>query len=268
MKAEHSSFNGDIPQYYDKYLGPFLFEPYALELVTRVITDNVKNTLEIACGTGRLTRHLRGILPENVILTAIDLNPDMLRLAQEKFVGENIRFMQADAQALPFEDNSFDLIACQFGFMFVPDKGKAFREAFRVLKYGGCLLFNTWDRIENNPVVNCINHVVRDFIKTNSSEFYDVPFSMYDEKEIRRLLTEAGFGNVSLEKVNIEGVGSSAADIVKGFIIGNPVHGEITKIDPEAPSRLIEMAEKEVARLYGKAPVKSKLSAWICQAWK
>src|SRR5689334_14032588 len=129
--TETPAFSGSIPGHYDKYLGPMYFEPYALEIASRIDPSPVKIALELASGTGRVTRHLRDVLNEDATLIASDISPDMLEIAKEKLKGEDIVWQVIDAQLLPFQDNSIDLIVCCFGFMLVPDRPKAFEEAYR-----------------------------------------------------------------------------------------------------------------------------------------
>src|SRR5438067_1269268 len=140
-----TAFEGTVPARYDQFLGPALFEPYALDLIERVQNKPMNKILEIACGTGRLTRHLISALPEGDRLTATDLNSDMIEIAKRTVKDNRISWQVVDAQNLPFADNSFDMIICQFGVMFFPDKVTAFKEAYRVLKPEGLFIFNTWD---------------------------------------------------------------------------------------------------------------------------
>lgn len=132
--SDIAEFAGTVPHNYDRYLGPHLFEPYALDIIKRIEGLNPKKVLEIACGTGRVTRHLSAALPPESQLWATDLNNDMLQLAKTKIAGNKITWQQVDAQALPFDDAAFDLVVCQFGVMFFPDKAKAFSEVYRVLQ--------------------------------------------------------------------------------------------------------------------------------------
>ncbi|MEO6329914.1 MAG: class I SAM-dependent methyltransferase [Ginsengibacter sp.] len=269
MKSEHATFSGSIPANYDRYLGPLFFEPYALDIVSRIKEGNIQRVLEIACGTGRVTMHLRKAIPSSAELIATDLNPGMIEVAYQLLTGENIKFQAADAQALPFDDNTFDLIVCQFGFMFMPDKPKAFNEAFRVLKQGGKLIFNTWDKIENNPLSNTVKNIVAEYLPaTSAGDFYKVPFSMFDKEAIKLLLQDAGFGKIIIELVKKEGITSTSSDGVKGMILGTPAFKEISDIDVSAPEKIIGIAEKKIAELYGNNPSKSELNAWVAEAWK
>ena len=155
VMASIAAFTGSIPGNYDKYLGPVLFEPYALDLRDRLKKESLKNVLELACGTGRVTRHLVSLLPADGKLIASDLNPDMMAVAKTRVSDERVKWLAADAQALPFANDSFDHIVCQFGIMFFPDKGKALSEAFVFYNPADsiCLIpGRAWNRIHVQPL--------------------------------------------------------------------------------------------------------------------
>lgn len=261
-----SAFAGTIPANYDKYLGPFLFEPYALDLVSRLQDKKYNDILEIACGTGRVTRHLATSVKHDTI-TATDLNPDMISVAKERTQGAFIKWLPADAMELPFDDNSFDLVVIQFGVMFFPDRQKGLNEAYRVLKPGGKLIFNTWDKSENVPGIYEGRNVIESYFEGNPPKFYSIPFSMYDEKELNALPTKAGFKNVQVSLVKKEGYSSSSADLAKGIVEGNPIYLAITEKDPT----LIKVIEDHVTRTlkekYGDA-IQVPLQAWVVEAEK
>ena len=141
-------FSGTVPNHYDQFSGPMFFEPYAIEVSNRIDPSSVEVALELASGTGRVTRHLRDVLPSTTKLIASDISPDMLAVAKEKLKALDINWKMIDAQQLPFEAGSIDLVVCCFGYMFVPDKIQAFTEAYRVLRPGAMLLFTTWDKLE------------------------------------------------------------------------------------------------------------------------
>ena len=148
--ATDSEFAGSIPQLYDRYLVPLIFEPYAMDLSRRVAVLQPARVLEIAAGTGVVTRHLARELPAGTAIVATDLNQPMLDQAAARGTARPVEWRQADALALPFEDESFDAVVCQFGVMFFPEKSKGFSEARRVLRPGGVFVFSVWDRIEDN----------------------------------------------------------------------------------------------------------------------
>src|SRR5262245_28220382 len=145
-----ATFTG--PQYYDDCLGPLWFDSFAADLVRRLPVDPAGDVLEIACGTGLVTRRLRERLSSSLRLVAADLSKVMLDYARTKLEArQDIEWLEADGLALPFADSEFVAVICGFGIMFMPDRQAALREARRVVAQGGILLFNVWDRIEENP---------------------------------------------------------------------------------------------------------------------
>ena len=166
-----AGFSGSIPANYERYLGPFLFEPYALDLVSRLQDKKYDHILEIACGTGRVTKHLARSVKFDA-LTATDLNPDMIRVAQDNVHNDSITWMPADAMSLPFDDSSFDLVVMQFGIMFFPDKEKGLSEAYRVLKTGGKLIFNTWNKAETNEAIHEGRLIIESYFGDNPPIFF------------------------------------------------------------------------------------------------
>ncbi|MEP7232806.1 MAG: methyltransferase domain-containing protein [Ginsengibacter sp.] len=269
MLSPAKTFSGSVPANYDQYMGPLFFEQYAQDLAARIDKGKVQQALEIACGTGRVTTHLRNALPAAATLIATDLNPGMLEVAKQKTAIENIQYQVADAQELSFADDSFDVVVCQFGFMFVPDKPKAFSEAYRVLRPGGMLLFNTWDAIEHNPLSKTVTDVVSAFFPgTGAANFYTIPFSMHDREAIMQWLQEAGFSTIHIEQVTKQPTSAHASDGARGLILGTPVFHAINEIDTTAPEKVIALATEKIAALYGDNPSTSEMNAWVAEAWK
>jgi ubiquinone/menaquinone biosynthesis C-methylase UbiE len=227
-----SLFSGSIPASYDKYLGPILFEPYALDLIDRLKNDKIEHLLELACGTGRVTAHLVSLIPAGGSLIATDLNPGMLEVAQSKIQNENVQWKIANAQDLPFDDGQFDHIVCQFGVMFFPDKEKSFREANRVLKPGGKYIFNTWESVENNPRIDTMWKVIYEVFGSESPDFLQKgPHSFYDKNEIEQLLLRAGFKTVRVEAVAKNPTYNQPEDLIKGFADGSPLSNYLQERD-------------------------------------
>src|SRR6266487_4733200 len=194
-------FSGSIPYHYEQYLGPMFFEPYAIEVSKRINPSSVHLALEIASGTGRVTRHLRECIPATSKLIASDISQDMLSVAKEKLRNFDIDWQIIDAQQLPFNDNSIDLVVCCFGYMFVPDKPKAFAEAYRILKPKGMLLFTTWDKLELNAASYVYRKAAKKYLQDPLPESYNLPFSMNEETMIRSFSRDAGFSKIKIEKV-------------------------------------------------------------------
>jgi ubiquinone/menaquinone biosynthesis C-methylase UbiE len=181
MNNTANQFVGNIPENYDKGLGPNIFHDYADDLARRAGSSGASNVLELAAGTGIVSRRLRDALAPDARLTVTDLNPPMLEAAQAKFSdGEAVEFTQANAMELPFGDGQFDLVVCQFGVMFFPDKIASYREAARVLRPGGRYIFNTWGAMEDNPFCMVAHEVTTRFFPDDPPGFYRVPFSYAD----------------------------------------------------------------------------------------
>src|SRR5438034_4528997 len=193
MNNKNAQFAGSIPAAYDRYLGPVLFPPYAEDLAARLKVDANGSVLELACGTGILTRILRDRLPAATRLVATDLNEPMIQNAAQKFrQGEAVEWRQADASSLPFDDASFDAVACQFGIMFVPDKALSAREARRVLKPGGVFLFNVWDSMEHNDLGRIAHETISSFFGMGPPTFHQAPFGSQRRNEISPLRESVG----------------------------------------------------------------------------
>ena len=211
-------FSGSVPAHYDEFLGPLFFEPYAIEVASLIDPSTVHTALELASGTGRVTRHLRNILPPAAILIASDTSPDMLAIAKEKLQGMDINWQFIDAQDLPFGDNSVDLVVCCFGYMFVPDKLKAFEEAYRVLKPGSMLLFTTWDELETIGASYVYRSIAQKYLTDPLPLACNLPFSMNDETSIRELLQRAGFSQISVERITKNSVSPTAKQATEGSV--------------------------------------------------
>lgn len=261
-------YSASAALHYEKYSGPVFFEPYALEVASRIDASAVKVALEIACGTGRVTRHLRKVLSPTSKLIATDISADMLQVAKDELTGLPIEWQVIDAQELPYEDNSIDLIACCFGYMFVPDKIKAFKEAWRVLRQGGTLLFTTWDRLELNIATHIHREVIRKFLGGELPESYTTAFSMNNEVEINSWLTQAGFTEIKVERVEKIAVSQSAKNVAEGLAYGGAIFNDIFKRNPEWLPQIQSEIETVLIEKYGDAPMKAPMRALISSAKK
>lgn len=265
MTDDPSRFVGSVPENYDRYLGPRIFEGYAEDLAKRVVTQKPSRVLELAAGTGILTQRLRDLLPDSCEIVATDLNEPMLEIAREKTGNpESIVFRQADGTELPFADESFDLVACQFGVMFFPDKHRGYTEVLRVLEPGGMYLFNAWDSRQANPFSATAHAVIEAMFPDDPPGFYKVPFHYHDVEEIRRDVSAAGFQNVDIDRVAITSKIPSATDFAQGLVFGNPLSEEIKSRggNPDAAAEAIAKAIDET--LGGEMP----LSALVVAATK
>lgn len=266
MSEANARFLGRIPEVYDRHLGPVIFEPYAADLARRVTVATPAPVLEVACGTGILTRQLRNRLSPCVQLVATDLNQPMIDHARSKLgVPANIDWRTADAAALPFADASFAALACQFGLMFVPDKGAAFREARRVLAKDGLFAFNVWGGFEHNPFGRIAHETISAFFSTDPPNFYQVPFGFHDSGELRRLLDTSGFSHVKLDWVTLEAHSDSAKSFAVGLVKGNPVSIAIQERGV-ALNPIVDALEAALARIGGDLPFRSTMRALVVTA--
>ena len=214
-----ATFTG--PRYYDDCLGPVLLEPFAADLARRLPEHPSGDVLEIACGTGLVTRRLRERLSPSVRLVATDVSRAMLDYAQAKHdARQNIEWREADAMKLPFEDNEFAAVVCGFGMMFMPDRQAAFKETRRVLKEGGILLFNVWDGIDQNPLALAATEVLEAMFPGDPEVTYRFPYEMGDPGLLRGLLGAAGFGQVRIETKRIPIAGADPRSLATGQIRG------------------------------------------------
>jgi SAM-dependent methyltransferase len=259
------SFTGSIPERYDRHLGPVLFEPYARDLAARLPAE-ARDVLEVAAGTGRATRQLLARLPADARLIATDLNPAMLDVARLRLPADpRLAWQPADAQALPFDDASFDVVACQFGLMFCPDKAAALRELRRVLRPGGTALVTVWDAIAANPVTAIFAELLRERFPGDPPGFFATPFSMGDAAATQALVTAAGFAEVRLDTVALIGEASSAADLAIGLVHGNPIAHEFAARGGAAVG-LEEAIAAALAAALGERPCRSPMSAHVVTA--
>ena len=266
MADVRASFTGSIPEYYDSCLGPAWFEAFAADLAQRIPARPPGDVLEIACGTGLVTRRMRERLDPAFRLVATDLSKAMLDYARRKLNDrKGIEWREADAVDLPFGDDEFGAAVCAFGVMFVPDKRAAFREARRVLKQGGIFLFNVWDRIEENPHAAANAEVIEGLFPGDEEMRFRMPFEMHDPALLRQLLAEARFQEVQIEKKRHQVDRVSARDVAIGQIRGTPRSLMIEKRGVSL-DEVIEKATAALGKIGGADPYRAPAQAVVVEA--
>ena len=261
------SFAGSIPEVYDKYLVPLIFEPYAIDLAQRVASLPLTNVLELAAGTGVVTRRLAMALPASVFIIATDLHQPMLDHAAAVGTSRPVEWRQADALELPYDKASFDAVVCQFGVMFFADRPRAFAETRRVLRRGGVFIFNVWDRIEENEFALLVTEALAGVFPADPPRFLArVPHGYHDIDAIRRDLAAGGFSATAQVTTLAERSRAAAAHIpAVAYCQGTPLRNEIEARDVQQLAIATSVAEAAIAAKFGRAAVDGRIQAHVVQ---
>jgi len=265
MVATDKVFSGSIPEIYQQFLVPLIFEPFARDMAERVAKLAPRALLETAAGTGVVTRALAARLPASTRIVATDLNPPMLEQAKVRQAGKRpIEWKQADALALPFKEQSFDAVICQFGAMFFPDRVKGYREARRVLRDGGHFIFNVWDRICDNDFADTITEALATMFPDDPPRFLArTPHGYHDADQIRADLKAAGFAKASVEPVDARSKAPSARDAAIAYCQGTPLTTELLARDASRIEEATTKAAEAVARRFGQGAVDGRIRALV-----
>jgi ubiquinone/menaquinone biosynthesis C-methylase UbiE len=267
MVATDKVFSGSIPEIYDRLLVPLIFEPYARDLAGRIAKANPARVVETAAGTGVLTGALAAQLSRDARITATDLNEPMLAQAKRNLSDPRISWQPADALALPFEDASFDAVACQFGAMFFPDRVKGFSEARRVLKGGGNFFFNVWDRIEDNEFADVVTHALAKIFPHDPPRFLArTPHGYCDEKQIRSDLKAAGFADITIDAVEHRSPAPSPREPAIAYCQGTPLRAEIEARGAPGLEAATAAATEALAQRFGSGAIDGKIRALVIVA--
>lgn len=263
--AGDAAFTGAIARLYDQLLGPMIFEPYAFDLAGRVAALDPASALELAAGTGVATRALARALAPEVELVATDLNPAMLDRAAAVGAGRPVRWQQADAALLPFDDGAFDAVACQFGAMFFPDKVQGFAEARRVLRPGGALVFSVWDRIEENDFADVVIAALAPLYPDDPPRFLArTPHGYFEPEAIARDLRRAGFA-AAPEVVTLAARSRAPSAQVAAFALcqGTPLRGELEARPGPGLDGATAACAAALAARFGEGAIAGKMQALV-----
>ena len=259
-----ASFTGSIPENYDRYLGPAWFDTYARDLASRIPRRPPGPVLEIACGTGFVTRALRERIDPAVPVVATDVSAAMIEFARRKLEGlGGIEWREADAMKLPFDAGAFGAVACGFGVMFMPDRAAMLKEARRVLAPGGTLAFNTWGTVDENPHGAAFITAMKRMFPGDAEMAFTLPYEMHDPALLRDLVVAAGFEVERIEAKSIV-IEAGARDIATGQIRGTPRSLLIEKRGRTLEDA-IEATTAELARVGGD-PYRGPAKAVVVEA--
>ncbi|HLI11625.1 MAG TPA: methyltransferase domain-containing protein [Alphaproteobacteria bacterium] len=268
MVKSDELFAGSIPELYDRFLVPLIFEPYAHDLAERLRKAGPRDILETAAGTGALTRMIASKLPAEMRIVATDLNQPMLDYAAARQPGDRrIAWRQANAAMLPFQDAMFDAVACQFGAMFFPDKGQACREARRVLRPGGHFIFNVWDHISKNEFADVVTLALAVLSPNDPPRFLArTPHGYHNTDQIQAELVAAGFATIAIDTVEFMSRALTAADPAIAYCQGTPLRNEIEARGAPGLDGATKVAAAALERRFGNGPVEGRIRAHVITA--
>lgn len=258
-------FDGSIPELYETYLTPLIFTQYAKDIAQRVKVEPGGKILEIAAGTGVVTRALVDVLGAEVAIIATDLNQPMIDYAATVSSDANVTWQQADAQNLPFDDQSFDAVVCQFAVMFFPDRVKAYSEALRVLKPGGQYHFNVWDELKENEFGFTVENSLAELFPDDPPQFLSrTPYAYFDISVIKAELERGGFTcepNIETKAVKAKAPDPSHPAIA--MCQGTPLRNEIESRDASMLMRATDVATAAISKRFGDGAVECKIQAHV-----
>jgi SAM-dependent methyltransferase len=263
-----SAFAGSVPEIYDRLLVPLIFEVYADDLVARLEAIDPSSVLEVAAGSGVVTRAMASALSGSVALTATDLNQAMIDRGVAVGTAMPVTWRAADVMALPFEDESFDAVVCQFGVMFFPDRVAAYAEVARVLRPGGVFLFNVWGRIEDNEFADVVTRAVGGLWPDDPPEFLArTPHGYHDEAAIQADVEAGGFSAPAMyEALEARSRAVSCEVPAVAYCQGTPLRNEIEARDPARLMEATEAATNAIRQRFGPADLDSKICGYVVTA--
>jgi len=261
-------FDGSIPELYDQLLVPLIFEPYAIDLVDRLVELQPQTVLEIAAGTGVVTRVMAATLHPATEIVGSDLNQPMIDHASAVGTARPIVWRQADVLDLPFADSSFESVVCQFGVMFFPDRVRALSEVRRVLRPGGTFLFNIWDRIETNEFAAVVTDALAELFPNDPPQFLArTPHGYYDESVVQQDLASAGFVTpAGFEPLEARSRASSHMTPAIAYCQGTPLMDEIKTRGAGRVEEATSVAAEAIAQQFGRSDVDGLIRGFVVTA--
>lgn len=268
MSENDKVFTGSIPEFYDAYLVPLIFEKYAEDMAARTAAHAPDSILEIAAGSGVVTRSLAPRLAAGARYTVTDLNQPMLdHAASRQGEDDRIYWQQADALNLPFGDASFDAVICQFGVMFFPDRGAGYREAHRVLAPQGRFIFNVWDHIKANEFAHIVTETAATIFPDDPPQFLArTPHGYHHVDQISEELKAAGFSDISVATLEEDSIGTSPRHPAVAYCQGTPLRNEIEARDATLLEHVTQQATEAIAAKFGDGEVVGKIKGHVITA--
>jgi SAM-dependent methyltransferase len=259
-----------VPELCDRHLVPLIFDRFADDLVERLRDLHAESMLEVAAGTGVVTRAMAAGLPASVSITATDLSQPMIDYGQSVGTSLPVTWQRGDVIDLPFGNASFDAVVCQFGVMFLPDRPAAFAEVARVLRPGGVFLFNVWDAIEHNEFAAVVTAAVGGMFVDDPPLFLTrTPYGYFDEATIQADVAAGGFVSpASVAVLEARSRARSAEVPAIAFCQGTPLRNEIEARHPSGLAEATAVAAAAIEERFGETDVDGKIRGFVISATK
>ena len=262
-------FSDSVSQAYQKYMVPLIFESYAIDLATRVSRQNPGSILEVAAGTGVVTKQIASRLRPDARFTVTDLNQSMLNVAMQNIHDNRIQWQQCDALSLPFDERGFDSVVCQFGAMFFPDHVRGYKEAHRVLKPNGRFYFNVWGKISENYFAQEVERALEKYFPNDPPKFMSrTPHGYFDEKRIGGELEAAGFSEIEMETINFTSKAPSPEYVATAYCMGTPLRSEIELRAANSLEKVTSYVTDALTERFGGGALEGKIQAIVISAKK
>lgn len=232
---------GNAAETYERALTPAVFAAWAPLVVALGDPRSGERVLDVACGTGVVTRLVARQVGRTGKVVGLDLNPGMLAVAAATAASEpptsaSITWQEASATRMPFPDGAFDVAYCQLGLQFFPDRPAALREMHRALVSGGRLGLMVWRGIEHSPGFDILAAALARHV---SPEAMRAPFGLAEAEELRGLMAAAGFRDITIRPVAGTVRFPSVARFVQDYVAGSPLAGHVAKVSDEARAALV-----------------------------
>lgn len=196
MHHQHGPTPAEV---YEQYLGPTISDPWTQVLLQYAAPQPGEQVLDVACGTGSVARHVAPMVETDGRIVALDVNPEMLAVARAlpAPAGATIAWQEGNAISLDLADSAFDLVLCQQGLQFFPDRTASVSEMRRVLTQGGRVALSVWQALHRHPVFEALLTATARHLDVSLATV-NVPFSLWDAEELRALLSDAGFQRIEV----------------------------------------------------------------------
>jgi ubiquinone/menaquinone biosynthesis C-methylase UbiE len=243
--------SGNAPEAYERYIIPALFNEWAHDLVTTAALQAGERVLDVACGTGVVARTAARVVGEAGQVVGVDVNEGMLSMARSipPPPGTVIRWQQGDAAALPVPDSVFDVVLCQQGLQYFPQRAAALQEMARVLVPGGRLALSVWRPLEWQPFFVALVDAIESYLGAEVSSLQRAAFTLGNAETLRELLTSTGFRAPHIRLVVKLMRWSSLAEYLSGFVAATPMAGAVAAMD-KATRRAMFRALQTTLRPY------------------